>query len=350
MFPLYKNDGKALVSLSKYQKKSLNKLINLINIGELKLIDNYCICGNNNLENDIVISEKDRYGIPVSSILCSKCGLIRSGKIFDEYSNNLFYKNFYRDLYVGQHNPDNKFFYDQVIRGEQFLSLINKNKILDNILDVVEIGCGAGGILYPFYKNNKDCRGFDYNEDYLKLGRKFDLNLILGDWKNFLNDNSVDLIILSHVMEHFTDPVEEVNNIIKKIKPGKYLLVEVPGIFYMNKIYLNPLLYLQNAHVYNYYYEYLNKFFTTFGLEIVCGDERCTFLLKKPENWKQKDVQFIYEESLSNYFKKISQYLEKTDNNYRKYKYFSVYYWKNIFSFILNKIGLKKIIKKILNI
>lgn len=95
----------------------------------------------------------------------------------------------------------------------------------------------------------------------------------------------------------------------------------------------------------------LNKLINSiFGLEIVCGDERCTFLLKKPENWKQKDVQFIYEESLSNYFKKISQYLEKTDNNYRKYKYFSVYYWKNIFSFILNKIGLKKIIKKILNI
>lgn len=348
MFPLYKKDGMAAVYLSKYQQESLDKLLNAIESGELNLVENKCLCNNEDTSKDVVISEKDRYGISVSSILCSKCGLIRTDKIFDEKSNNLFYKKFYRDLYVGQSLPSDKFFYDQVARGEKFLSLVEDSKILNNIDSVTEIGCGAGGIIYPFYKNNKKCKGFDYNENYLTLGRKFGLDLVLGDWVDAIQDNSVDLLIISHVMEHFISPIEEIKHIIKKIKPGKYLLVEVPGIFFINKVYLDPLMYLQNAHVYNYYQEYLNVFFTSLGLDVIYGDERCTFLLQKPENWIIKDVKVIYNESISVYFGKISQYLIETHNNYKKFKYFNVYYWKNIFSYILDKIGLKKIVKKIL--
>lgn len=347
MFPLYRKDNRAVISLSKYQQESLNKLLKAINVGDLKLVNNDCLCGNNNTENDIVVSEKDRYGISCASVLCSKCGLIRSDKIFDEYSNNLFYEKFYRDLYVGQHNPNDKFFYDQVIRGEKFLSLINKSKIINNISNVVEIGSGSGGIIYPFYKENKSCIGFDYNEDYLKLGRKFGLNLILGSWNNYLEDNSIDLIIISHVMEHFTDPIKEINDIIEKIKPGKYLLVEVPGVFYINKIYLDLIFYLQNAHVYNFYKQYLNVFFEKLGLEVIYGDERCTFLLKKPENWTASNTKYIYDKSLSVYPGLIGEYLLKTNNLYNKFKYFNFYYWKKFFYLILDKMRLIKIIQKI---
>ena len=205
------------------------------------------------------------------------------------------------------------------------------------------------GSALSFFKNGKECIGFDYNEDYLDIGRKFGLNLISGEY-NIVKNDSVDLIIISHVLEHFINPMEEIKNIIRKIKLGKYLLVEVPGIFYINKVYLNPLLYLQNAHVFNYYREYLNKFFISFGLEILYGDERCTFFLKKPENWIFKDIDYIYDESLSSYPERIKEYLLKTDNNYKKSKYFNFYYWRNVFSVILSQAGLKKSIKNILKI
>ena len=75
------------------------------------------------------------------------------------------YKSFYRDLYSSDNKSNNKFFKNQVERGRNFLSLVKQNNILDYINNVVEIGCGAGGILYPFYKNGKECKGFDYNDD-----------------------------------------------------------------------------------------------------------------------------------------------------------------------------------------
>ena len=66
----------------------------------------------------------------------------------------------------------------------------------------------------------------------------------LGDARNLnlIEDESIDLLILSHVMEHFTNPIEEMIEVIKKVTINKYLLIEVPGIFYMDKVYLYPIL------------------------------------------------------------------------------------------------------------
>ena len=92
MKPLYNNDAQPMIPLSKFQKKSIKNLLNDIKKGKLNLVNNNCLCLNRIPENDIVIAEKDRYAIPVKNVLCSKCGLIRSKKIFDEKSNLEFYK------------------------------------------------------------------------------------------------------------------------------------------------------------------------------------------------------------------------------------------------------------------
>ena len=130
----------------------------------------------------------------------------------------------------------------------------------------------------------------------------------------------MDLLILSHVLEHFTKPIEEMVEIIKKVKPSKYLLIEVPGIFYMAN-YLDPILYLQNAHVFNYYCYYLKIFYTSLGLEVLYGDDRCTFLLKKKTNWEIPKIGYVYNSSLAIYPKKIRKFILKT---YFIYKYFKI--------------------------
>ena len=54
---LYKNDLVPMVSLSDFQKKSINNLLNDINNNKLILENNHCLCGNKNPEKDITISE-----------------------------------------------------------------------------------------------------------------------------------------------------------------------------------------------------------------------------------------------------------------------------------------------------
>lgn len=59
-FPLLKNDSKPLIPLSKEQEQAIHEFLNKIERGEYKLVEYPCICGN---PEDILIAEKDRYGI-----------------------------------------------------------------------------------------------------------------------------------------------------------------------------------------------------------------------------------------------------------------------------------------------
>jgi len=190
----------------------------------------------------------------------------------------------------------------------------------------------------------KKVSGCDFGEKYLKFGQNRGLNLYQGEIDKIKTLNiSQYLVILSHVMEHFNDLLQTMNNIIELKADNKYLLVEVPGIFYFYKVEINPILDFQNAHIYTfyYYYYYLKIFFETLGLEVIYGDERCTFLLKKPSDWKRKNNIVVYDKNMDSWAKKNSHSLKK-------------YYLINIFSprakaiKILEILGIKNIIKELL--
>lgn len=347
-FPIWKNDGEAVVELNSLQKKQINNFLSKIKLGEYRFIRNTCLCGNLDEAFDIVIAEKDRFGIPCINVLCKNCGLVRVKERLNDYSTSEFYKNEYRDIYVGKRKASESFFKSQSIRGEVFYNLVNKYTPIDSIGTVFEVGCGAGGILHPFYKQNKKVSGCDFGEQYLEYGKGKGLNLYKGEIdpnKTLLN--SQDLIILSHVMEHFNEPVSTMNRIIKYVTPGKYILVEVPGVFNIPKTYFNPITYFQNAHIYNYNHDYLMVFFESLGLEVIYGDERCTFILKKPNNWRGRANVLIKDAVLNKLPIKVEARFKRS---YLQYIFkLNPYYHRIILGETLDFIGLKKIIKKILN-
>lgn len=304
-FPLYRNDEKWTWPLSRKQISALSSVKKDIENNTLKLVVNHCLCGNEKENDDIVISEKDRYGFHIPQVLCKKCGLIRSKLVFSEESNELFYKDYYRNLYTTG-SPTNFFFFNQIKHGETFANILEKEGTLADIENVTEIGCGAGGILLPFQKRGKQVKGFDFNKEYLNFGSKYKLDLNFGDYSTQLEDDSCDLIILSHVLEHFLNPIKEIHNISKKIKLGKYLLVEIPSILNIRSAYRNPILYFQNAHVYNFYQDYLKIFFEALGFEIIYSDELCIFICKKVR--EVQEPQCIYGKNLEQKYQHIAKY------------------------------------------
>jgi len=346
-FPLWKDDGKSVVPLNEIQKRYIRIFLEKVENHKYNYVENKCLCGNNDESLDILISEKDRYGIPCKIVLCKKCGLIRLKERLDDISTVEFYKNEYRGIYSGSEVASEVFFYDQYKRGIIFLNLLKKHINLNEIRTVFEVGCGAGGILYVFKEIGKEVSGCDFGEKYLEYGKNKGLELYQGDLDPYKTlPNSQDLIILSHVMEHFNNPIELLNKILQHVAPEKYLLIEVPGIFYIPKNYFNPILYFQNAHVYNYYYYYLKVFFEALGLKVIYGDERCTFILKKPKNWQKQENILIEDKELENWAKKVEYGL-------KKYKIIHIlklnpYYYKVGLVKILDMLRLKNIIKRLL--
>lgn len=347
-FPIWINDGKATVDLNDLQKNQISNFLKKVKSDEYKFVANPCLCGNMDETQDVLVAEKDRFGIPSDNVLCRKCGVIRLKERLDNYSTEEFYKNEYRDIYVGQESASDDFFKGQVSRGEGFYKFIEQNIPMKDISTVFEIGCGAGGILYPFHKVGKKVSGCDYGEKYLQFGQDRGLDLYQGGIDtNKTPKKSQDLIILSHVMEHFTEPFKTMNEIIELIADDKYLLVEVPGIFDVKQTYFNPILYFQNAHVHNYYYYYLKVFYEALGLEVVHGNERCTFLLKKPNNWTKVSTLEIVDKKLANWAIKVEYEIKK--DYFLHISKLNPYYYKRALIRLLDILGLKKIIKKLIS-
>lgn len=280
-----------------------------IQSGKLQLVENHCLCGNNHEEKDWLIAEQESHGLPIPEVLCRKCGLIRSGLVFDDASNLKFYQDYYRGLYA---DGALDCFVERQEIGEALFKIFTEHVSLNQIADVCENGCGAGSVLMPFHRAGKKCIGYDYDVDYLQVGINNGLNLIEGDVVRLAEDDSFDLLILSHVMEHFLHPVEEMQQIIAKVRLNKYLLIQVPGIFSIKEDYgKDPMMhYFQNAHIYNFYEQYLRVFFKKLGLRIVYGDEKCTFILQR-EKAKAEAIKEIYDPSLKGNYRKVYYYLRK---------------------------------------
>jgi len=242
--------------------------------------------------------------------------------------------------------PPDLFFEDQHKRGEKLLRTWENHLPDEKILTVFELGCGAGGVLLPFKEKNLDCSGSDYDKNYLEYGRAKGLNLSMGDYNSIVNDNSIDLFILSHVMEHFLTPISEVQNIINKITPGGSLIVEVPGIFTIDKIYFNPLLYFQSAHVFSYYQSFLDVFFHKLGMKKIYGDEQCIFILRKPYNWEKCALENIFDDSLLDFPPKIKKYIYST--HWKNLYKLNPFFWKKTSANIFKKTGLQPPIKSLL--
>jgi len=338
-FPIYKDDRRAFFQMSQRQREAFNQVIGKIESGQYVRVRNRCFCNCEEGDKGLLVSEKDSHGFPLRSILCTKTGLVCSEQVFDQASNNSFYANEYRDL-VAFYGKVEDFFEVQQQRGRQFQDLLSEHISNDcHALNIAEIGCGAGGVLFPFLQAKHKCVGFDYNQDYLDFGKSRGLDLRLGDYQDHLQDGSCDLIILSHVMEHFLDPIHEIQDVIEKIKHGAYLFVEVPGIYFKKGSMHAPLQYLQIAHVVNFFtYDFLRFFFEALNLKVVYGDDRCTFICQKPEGWNPIESFVIPEDMFKSNAEEVKAYIVSNHKRYNRH-------WKTIAIAILDFLRIRKFVK-----
>jgi len=135
----YNYDGKAIVYFSKLQFKARNCMLeNMKN--EHRFVNVNFECGDNDYE---VLSEKDRYGLPVRTVICKLCGLVYQNPSLDDDLIKDFYSNLYRKMYEA--STISNHFQHQIKRGIRIRDWIYK-EICYIPRKVIEIGCEAGGM------------------------------------------------------------------------------------------------------------------------------------------------------------------------------------------------------------
>jgi len=287
----YVYDGKAIVPLSKRQLEARKELLQEMR-SKYRLINVSCECGSDRYE---VLSQKDRYGLPVTMVICKKCGLIYQNPRLDDESSKGFYQKLYRKLY--ETSTIQECFNNQYNRGKRIIYWLCSKKILPR--KVVEIGCGAGGILKAFQNYGAEVFGVDFDEDYINYGRSKGLKLEVGGVEKVPHQYS-DCVILSHVLEHFSNMQKELDVIHDLLSPKGWLYVELPGIFNLKQYSYDFLRSLQNAHNFYFTLGTLEQTLSSYGWELVHGDESIRSLFKYSGNSKGVS---------KNYYSEIKRYL-----------------------------------------
>ena len=335
----YIDDNKAEYYLNKLQEKYKRQLEIKIKNNEYKFEEYPCIvCGDSYFE---ILSNKDRYGLYMSVVICKSCGLVQTNPRMDENSYSEFYNDEYRPLYNGSLTVDENFINEQVDKGEIIYKVLNKYNILSkkHINRILEVGCSSGGILHIFNKNKFEVLGIDLNHDHVTKGKNiFGIDLRTTTIKNILEEPKFDLILYADVFEHICDPIKELNMIHQLLSDKGFLVLMVPGIKNLKYSYKCDFLkYLQNAHIHHFSLTSLDNLLNMAAFDRIHGDEGIFAVYTKRN---QKRDYFI------NDFRATLDFLKDVEKNRIRYYMFSIL--KNLIIRVLKALNLYNTIRLIL--
>ena len=262
-----------VAELTVEQGKALCRFREKLAQGVYSLEEARCLCGG---RQGTLIAQRDRYALPVNSFLCKSCGVMWQNPRMTADSLARFYQEDYRSLYVGDAQTADGLFLTEVRQGRAIYEFIASSAERPQGTTVFDVGCGAGGVLVPF--KEAGCNVFG---EFLLRGRKAGLVLEHGDMSVLAQHAPADLVILSHVLEHLPSPHRCLEQISQMLADGGYLYVEVPGILHIHSEYGDPLLFLQNAHLYHFTLATLVSLLAQVGFGLVKGDEEIRALFTK---------------------------------------------------------------------
>lgn len=254
----------------------ISKILTLnakIKRGDYAFEEVLCFCGDN---QGVEVINKDRYGIFYTIKLCPKCGVMYASPRMTNKSAEEFYQTEYRGIYEYGSDKEDEWKLG-IERAELCKTLIDEFEIKPKV--VFDIGCNMGQHLSLF--KDTETYGVDYSFENVIYGKEKGLNLFHGGIEILEGlGKKADLIILSHVLEHFNDIGEELNRISKLLSDDGVLYVEVPGLYTHSHSTL-----FQNAHNWQFNKTTLIYAMKSCGWDEMYTDERIRSLWKYTGNF-----------------------------------------------------------------
>lgn len=280
-----------VIPLNETQSDVRKDLLKKYQSGEIETHEVPCYCGDAGGQE---IALKDRFGFPVRTVLCMRCGLLRTSPRMTPAAAALFYEKEYRELYEGfWRTVEARFEYDLRL-GEQRIALMPR--LMSKVETVFDVGCAAGGMLQALKNIGKVTAGCDMDRRYLEYGRGKGLHLVEGGVKELIDDVGApaDLAVFFHVLEHFFDLKRELEEVVDAVRPGGFVLVLVPGLATVASNYRGDLLlYFQNAHNYHFSAPVLRYVLESVGVKVLTVKEEGFALIQRPETWSKNEAPIL---------------------------------------------------------
>ena len=176
-------------------------------------------------------------------IQCDNCRLIYTDiiedwdKLIDSYDGG-FFKSLRRKLI----SPIRRFhhhknFDNLTYRADNIIEFIKSKKDSLNKAKFLDIGCNKGFLLVGAMKESWDVYGVEVVDELLtafkKSYKKFAHQVISGktqDAQLIFKGKTFDVITAIDVIEHFEDPIKDMNIILSMLSPGGIFVIQTPDI------------------------------------------------------------------------------------------------------------------------
>ena len=177
-----------------------------------------------------VVSEADRRGRPLRTVICMKTGLVRNDPIPDDATLARFYAEEYRVAYKGSAKPRRR----QILRNFRRAAIHVQafRDVLDGVDRVLDIGAGSGEFAYLMKLLGKSVAGIEPDSGYAAFCREH-LGLDVRPAHlapDLFPPARFDLIHMNHVLEHLNDPIGSLDRISRWLAPDGLLYIAVPNI------------------------------------------------------------------------------------------------------------------------
>ena len=264
-----------------FMEDILSKTIELENVYQ-------CQCGSMKLEQ---LTKIDRFGLPFGSLLCRTCGLMITSPRLKQESLPYYYSKYYHPLIYGKESLVERKSLFVAGQGNKIFNKINKFLPVENRLDILEIGSGTGSVLLEFKQEafangiHVDEMGTEYSDECVVLCQDKGLNVVSKSLEDITKEKKLyDVVILSHVFEHFIDLIQELKNVRGILKEDGVVYIEVPGILTLHKnTHYNAsfIKYLIHAHMYNFSLDSLHSLCARNGFTMLDGNEQVEAVFRK---------------------------------------------------------------------
>jgi SAM-dependent methyltransferase len=273
--------------LTAAQERFRDAVLAKLNAGDYALeAVRYCLCGS---QDAVPVADRDRFGLPVGVVVCSACGLARTSPRLTQESLPRFYDEDYHGLHIGVPDPAASTSLFRRGHGRVIYSLLERS-LPARQLRVAEVGCGTGQVLREFIaagaRRGREMTGIgcEFASAYVEAGRDAGTTIRQGGPETLRDDAPFDVVILSHVVEHFTDVPGELAQISHLVATDGLVYVEVPGILTIDakaEYEYEFGQYLTLAHTYHFSLDTLVDAMNRAGFTLVFGDEETRSVFRR---------------------------------------------------------------------
>jgi 2-polyprenyl-3-methyl-5-hydroxy-6-metoxy-1,4-benzoquinol methylase len=269
-----------------------------------------CACGS---ADDELFATRDRFGIAMNTVICRRCGLVRTDPTLTDAAYSAFYEDEFLKLFGSQygertgtlaqiHEEEKR--KGEVIYRTHFAALLQGAPSVR----VADIGCGTGGVLSVFAAHGHTASGCDVNSQTCAYGREMGLNTIAGGVDALKSDGPFDIVILNHVLEHVTEPNMFLESIASIMRGGGYLYIALPSIMDLSwdRYRWDVLRFLRFYHPYSYCMGTLSSVVARHRFRLVNGNEwiQAVFQYHGPEGEVPEQ---------RNYYAEVKRYLRRVE-------------------------------------